>query len=81
MDVAKGDALATEEVVCPILSMLAVASFDEAITLAKDTPYGHCASLLIASAKREIRGVQTLRDGNVMVNSPGEGDISTPFGG
>ncbi|MEM8751221.1 MAG: aldehyde dehydrogenase [Pseudomonadota bacterium] len=73
--------LAREEIFGPVLSVLTVSSFDEAIATASDTEYGLCASLFTANAKRAIRGARMLRAGTVTVNSYGEGDISTPFGG
>ncbi len=73
--------MAREEIFGPVLSVIEVASFDEAITVANDTVYGLCASLFTANAKRAIRGARALRAGTVSVNSFGEGDISTPFGG
>ena len=73
--------LAREEILGPVLSVIEVASFDEAIAMANDTPYGLCASLFTANAKRAIRGARMLRAGTVTVNSYGEGDIATPFGG
>jgi gamma-glutamyl-gamma-aminobutyraldehyde dehydrogenase len=76
-----GSAVAREEVFGPVLSVLTVSSFDEAIALANDTAYGLCASLFTANAKRALRGARMLRAGTVTVNSYGEGDISTPFGG
>lgn len=76
-----GDTLATEEIFGPVLSVITVASFDEAIRVANDTKYGLAASLFTANAKRAIRGARALRAGTVTVNSFGEGDITTPFGG
>ncbi|MEL6450693.1 MAG: aldehyde dehydrogenase [Pseudomonadota bacterium] len=73
--------LATEEIFGPILAVLTVGSFDEAIRVANDTRYGLCASLFTGNAKRALRGARMLRAGTVTVNSFGEGDISTPFGG
>ncbi len=73
--------LAREEIFGPVLSVLTVSGFDEAIRIANDTEYGLCASLFTANAKRAIRGARALRVGTVTVNSFGEGDISTPFGG
>ncbi|MEO0938040.1 MAG: aldehyde dehydrogenase [Pseudomonadota bacterium] len=70
-----------EEIFGPVLTVQTVSSFDEAIRLANDTPYGLCAALFTANAKRAIRGARALRAGTVTVNSFGEGDISTPFGG
>ncbi|KEJ89251.1 aldehyde dehydrogenase [Sulfitobacter donghicola] len=73
--------LAREEIFGPVLSVIEVASFDEAIAVANDTDYGLCASLFTANAKRALRGARMLRAGTVTVNSYGEGDIATPFGG
>ncbi|MEM8653148.1 MAG: aldehyde dehydrogenase [Pseudomonadota bacterium] len=73
--------LAKDEIFGPVLSVIAVQSFDEAISVANDTDYGLCASLFTANAKRAIRGARMLRAGTVTVNSYGEGDIATPFGG
>jgi NAD-dependent aldehyde dehydrogenases len=73
--------LAREEIFGPVLTVLSVESFDEAISLANDTEYGLAASLFTANAKRALRGARALRAGTVTVNSFGEGDISTPFGG
>lgn len=73
--------LAREEIFGPVLTVLSVESFDEAIALANDTEYGLAASLFTANAKRALRGARALRAGTVTVNSFGEGDISTPFGG
>jgi gamma-glutamyl-gamma-aminobutyraldehyde dehydrogenase len=74
-------ALAREEIFGPVLSVITVSSFDEAIRVANDTEYGLAASLFTANAKRAIRGARMLRSGTVTVNSFGEGDITTPFGG
>ena len=73
--------MAREEIFGPVLSVIAVGSFDEAIAVANDSDYGLCASLFTANAKRALRGARMLRAGTVTVNSYGEGDISTPFGG
>jgi gamma-glutamyl-gamma-aminobutyraldehyde dehydrogenase len=75
------DRLARDEIFGPILSVLEVASFDEAIAVANDTEYGLCASIFTANVKRAIRGARMLKAGTVTVNSYGEGDIATPFGG
>ncbi len=76
-----GHTLARDEIFGPVLGVIEVDSFDEAIRIANDTPYGLCASLFTANAKRAIRGARALQAGTVTVNSFGEGDISTPFGG
>ncbi|WP_209597955.1 aldehyde dehydrogenase [Ruegeria sp. HKCCSP351] len=74
-------ALAREEIFGPVLSVIEVSGFDEAIQIANDTDYGLCASIFTANVKRAIRGARMIRAGTVTVNSFGEGDITTPFGG
>ena len=82
VNVSGNDAvLAQEEIFGPVLSVIEVTGFDEAIRIANHTEYGLCASIFTANAKRAIRGARSLRAGTVTVNSFGEGDISTPFGG
>lgn len=73
--------LATEEIFGPILTVITVASFEEAIAVANDTDYGLAASIFTANEKRALRGARMLRAGTVTLNSFGEGDITTPFGG
>ncbi len=78
---SNADTLAREEIFGPVLSVITVSGFDEAIAVANDTPYGLAASIFTANGKRAIRGARALRAGTVTVNSFGEGDIATPFGG
>lgn len=73
--------LAREEIFGPVLAVIEVASFEEAIRVANETDYGLAASIFTANGKRALRGARMLRAGTVSVNSFGEGDISTPFGG
>jgi len=70
-----------EEIFGPVLSVLTVDSLDEAIALANDTHYGLAASIFTSDVRRAIRGARALEAGTVTVNSYGEGDITTPFGG
>lgn len=73
--------LVTDEIFGPILTVIAVSSFEQAIAVANDTEYGLAASIFTANGKRALRGARMLRAGTVTVNSFGEGDITTPFGG
>ncbi|MBO9409434.1 aldehyde dehydrogenase [Shimia sp. R9_1] len=82
IEVSSNDAtLARDEIFGPVLSVIEISSFDEAISIANDTDYGLCASIFTANVKHAIRGARMLQAGTVTVNSFGEGDISTPFGG
>ena len=78
---AADNRLAAEEIFGPILTVIEVAGFEEAIAVANATDYGLAASIFTANGKRALRGSRMLRAGTVTVNSFGEGDISTPFGG
>ena len=73
--------LAREEIFGPVLSVITVSSFDEAIRVADDSEYGLAASIFTSHIKRALRGARALKVGTVTVNCFGEGDISTPFGG
>lgn len=81
IEVAPDARQAREEIFGPVLSVLTVDSFDQAIALANATEYGLAASIFTANVKRAIRGARAIRAGTMTVNSFGEGDISTPFGG
>ena len=73
--------LAQEEIFGPVLSVISVGSFDEAIAIANDTGYGLTASIFACNGKLALRAARALRAGTVTVNCYGEGDITTPFGG
>jgi gamma-glutamyl-gamma-aminobutyraldehyde dehydrogenase len=79
--VSNNDKLAREEIFGPVLSVITVASYDEAIAVANDTDYGLAASVFTANGKRALRAAQAIKAGTVTVNCFGEGDITTPFGG
>ena len=73
--------LATEEVFGPVLCVITVNSFDEAVQIANQTEYGLAASLYTSNIKHAVRGARAIKAGTVTVNSYGEGDATTPFGG
>ncbi|WP_282093542.1 aldehyde dehydrogenase [Epibacterium ulvae] len=81
IETKSSDRQVREEIFGPVLSVLTVDSYDEAIALANDTEYGLAASIFSSSVKKALRGARALRAGTVTVNSFGEGDSSTPFGG
>ena len=81
-DVASADdPLAREEIFGPVLSVITVASPEEAVAVANDTEYGLAASVFSGNGKRALRAARAIRAGTVTVNCYGEGDITTPFGG
>ena len=80
-EVSKNDPRAREEIFGPVLSVITVDSNEEAILLANQTDYGLTASVFSSNTRRALRAARELRAGTVTINSYGEGDISTPFGG
>lgn len=79
--VNKDDIKAVDEIFGPVLSVIEVASNDEAIALANNTKYGLSASVFTSNARQAIRAARDIQAGTVTVNCYGEGDIATPFGG
>ncbi|MEO0485689.1 MAG: aldehyde dehydrogenase [Pseudomonadota bacterium] len=80
-EVEKDDPKAREEIFGPVLSVIAVASDDEAVELANDTQFGLQASVFTANTRKAIRTARAIRAGTVTVNCYGEGSVATPFGG
>ncbi|WP_147126740.1 aldehyde dehydrogenase [Shimia ponticola] len=80
-EVNPDDKRAREEIFGPILSVLTVATDDEAIAVANDTAYGLAASVFTANTRKAIRAAREIKAGTVTVNCYGEGDSATPFGG
>lgn len=79
--VLSSDALAREEIFGPVLAVVTVSSFEEAIAVANDSDYGLAASVFTANSRKALRAARAIRAGTVTVNCFGEGDITTPFGG
>ncbi len=79
--VDRDDPRARNEIFGPVLSVIEVASTDEAISVANDTDYGLTACVFSANVREAIRAAREIRAGTVTVNCYGEGDITTPFGG
>ena len=80
-EVSVDDAVAKDEIFGPILSVIEVATNDEAVAIANQTEYGLAASVFTANTRQAIRAARDIQAGTVTVNCYGEGDISTPFGG
>jgi gamma-glutamyl-gamma-aminobutyraldehyde dehydrogenase len=73
--------IAKQEIFGPVLSVIPVASDEEAIAVANDTNYGLAASLHTRDIAKAHRFARAIRAGVVSVNSFSEGDLTTPFGG
>lgn len=73
--------VAQEEIFGPMLSVIAVDSEDEAITVANDSPYGLAAAVWTDDLSTAHQMSSRLRAGMVYVNSYDCDDMTTPFGG
>jgi methylmalonic acid semialdehyde dehydrogenase len=74
--------IAREEIFGPVLSVLRVKDFDEAIQVANDTEYGLSSSIFTNDAARIFRFVDEIETGMTHINSPTTGgEAHIPFGG
>lgn len=81
-DVTPQMTIAREEIFGPVLSMIEVSDFDEAVRVANESNYGLCSSIYTASLDRAFTFVERSRVGLVHVNLPTAlKDPQLPFGG
>lgn len=76
-----GMTISREEIFGPVLGVLPVRNFDEALAVANDTDYGLHATVFTRDIDRAIHMARRLPCGTVAVNGFTEGDVKTPFGG
>jgi aldehyde dehydrogenase (NAD+) len=71
-----------EEVFGPVASVIRVKNYDEALSVANDTPFGLSAGIYTGSLKLASHFRRNSEAGMVMVNLPTAGvDYHVPFGG
>jgi aldehyde dehydrogenase (NAD+) len=74
--------VAREEIFGPVLSVLRVKDFDEAMQVANDCEYGLSSSIFSNDAVRIFRFVDEIETGMTHINSPTTGgEAHIPFGG
>ena len=74
--------IAREEIFGPVLGILPVADFDEALSLIDSLPYGNAASLFASSGKAAREFEYRVRCGNIGINIGVAAPIATfPFSG
>jgi acyl-CoA reductase-like NAD-dependent aldehyde dehydrogenase len=73
--------LAQEEIFGPVLPILRVASFDQAIEIANSTRYGLAASLFTSRMKLAHHFIQSVEAGMLHVNHGTTSQAHVPFGG
>jgi alpha-ketoglutaric semialdehyde dehydrogenase len=74
--------IANEEIFGPVVSLLEVADFDEAITVANGVNYGLSSSIYTKDINKAYRAIRDLEAGITYVNAPTIGaEVHLPFGG
>ncbi len=74
--------VAQEEIFGPVVSVIPVGSFDEAIEVANGVPYGLSASIYTKNVNQAFAAMRDLYTGIVYVNAPTIGaETHLPFGG
>ncbi len=74
--------IAREEIFGPVLSVMRVKDFDEAMRVANDSEYGLSSSIFSNDAARIFRFIDEIETGMTHVNSPTTGgEAHIPFGG
>jgi aldehyde dehydrogenase (NAD+) len=81
-DVQPGSRIACEEVFGPVVGVIAVDDFDQAIAVANEVEFGLSASLVTRDFNRALRYVDRIQAGVVKVNQISTGlALQAPFGG
>jgi aldehyde dehydrogenase (NAD+) len=74
--------VAKEEVFGPFLSVLKINSFDEAIEVANNVPYGLSSAVYTKDVARAFRAMRDIEAGITYINGPTIGaEAHMPFGG
>ena len=79
--VPRGAAVCSEETFGPLALLFRVASLEEAIAVANETPFGLGASCWTTDAKEQERLAREIEAGAVFFNTPVASDPRLPFGG
>jgi aldehyde dehydrogenase (NAD+) len=81
-DVKPNMRIAQEEIFGPVVSVISVKNFEEAIEVANGTEYGLSLSMYTRDVNRAFKAIEELESGIVYINAPTIGaEIQLPFGG
>jgi acyl-CoA reductase-like NAD-dependent aldehyde dehydrogenase len=81
-DVTQSMRIAREEIFGPVLAILEVASYEDAIAKANDTEYGLSAAIATSNPRTMHRFAQDIQSGTVKINRTTTGNlVNAPFGG
>ncbi|MDW7988128.1 MAG: aldehyde dehydrogenase family protein, partial [candidate division WOR-3 bacterium] len=82
VDVKPNMRIAQEEIFGPVLSVIRVKSFDEAISVLNNTKYGLSSSIYTKNINLAMRAIENIEAGITYVNAPTIGaECHYPFGG
>jgi acyl-CoA reductase-like NAD-dependent aldehyde dehydrogenase len=73
--------IAREEIFGPVLSVIEVGDFDEAIRIANESMYGLAAAIWTKDVKKAHRAARALQAGTVWINTYNLYDAASPYGG
>lgn len=77
-----GMRIAVEEIFGPVLSVIKIKSFEEAVAVANDVEYGLSSSIYTRDINRAWRAIDRLEAGITYINAPTIGaEVHLPFGG
>lgn len=81
-DVKPNMRIAQEEIFGPVVALIQVDSFEEAIEVANGTDFGLSLSMYTKDVNRAFKAIEELESGIVYINAPTIGaEIQLPFGG
>jgi aldehyde dehydrogenase (NAD+) len=74
--------IAQEEIFGPVVAVMPIDGFEQALQVANDVPYGLSASIYTRDVNRAFAAMRDLHTGIVYINAPTIGaEIHLPFGG
>ena len=74
--------IAREEIFGPVVALIGVDSFEEAIQILNDTPYGLSSSVYTQDINRAFQAIRDIEAGITYINGPTIGaEVHLPFGG
>jgi alpha-ketoglutaric semialdehyde dehydrogenase len=77
-----GSRISKEEIFGPVLSVLRVGNYDDAVRVANDVSYGLSSSIYTRDVNRAFRAIEDLEAGITYINAPTIGaEVQLPFGG
>jgi aldehyde dehydrogenase (NAD+) len=77
-----GTRISQEEIFGPVLSVIKVGSYEEAVRVANDVEYGLSSSIYTRDVNQAFRAMEDLETGITYINAPTIGaEVHLPFGG